>query len=285
LVLLAARMNTAQHAELSFAYPVERTGLAKAWPEEEAGRVFLSVYDISDLRRLERIRRDFVSNVSHELRTPLTIIRSMAETLLDEPETPAAKGGKYLQKVITEVDRLTAMANDLLVLTTAESAPVEKHPTDVAEIFRSVVDQLKPKAEEKGLDLSYKGPWSLVAPASAQQIRQVALNLIENAINYTIEGRVIVVVRQEDDEAVMSVNDSGIGIASDHVPRIFERFYRVDKGRARATGGTGLGLSIVKHIVEAHGGSVAVESGLREGSTFTVRLPNPEPSMREPLTD
>jgi two-component system, OmpR family, phosphate regulon sensor histidine kinase PhoR len=273
LVLNAAVRHSVIDAELNFASPVDRVGMAKAWPQDEGNRVFLSVYDITDLRHLERVRRDFVSNVSHELRTPLTIIRSMAETLLDAPDTPAAKKGQYLEKVISEVDRLTMMANDLLVLTTAESQVVAKRPCDIAEIFRGVTDQLLPKAIEKGLDLRYQGPFSLIVPAHTEQLRQVALNLIENAINYTSQGRITSVIRDEGTEVIAIVNDSGIGIASDDVPRIFERFYRVDKGRSRGTGGTGLGLSIVKHIVEAHGGNVTVDSALNVGSTFTIRLP------------
>ncbi len=273
LVVMAGAQKLEQDAELSFASPVDRVGMAKAWPQDDGNRVFLSVHDITDLRRLERVRRDFVSNVSHELRTPLTIIRSMAETLLDAPETPAVKRGQYFEKIISEVDRLTMMANDLLVLTKAESQPVDKRPCDIAEIFRSAVDQLLPKATEKGLDIRYQGPFSLEVPANSEQMRQVALNLIENSINYTSQGRVNVVVRDEGIDVLAVVNDSGIGIASEDLPRIFERFYRVDKGRSRGTGGTGLGLSIVKHIVEAHGGTVTVDSALNVGSTFTVRLP------------
>lgn len=280
LVVNASAHRYQEAAELSFAAPVDRVGLAKAWPQEEANRVFLSVYDITDLRRLERVRRDFVSNVSHELRTPLTIIRSMAETLLDAPETPAAKKGQYLEKIISEVDRLTLMANDLLVLTAAESQSVEKRSCDVAEIFRSVTDQLLSKAQGKGLELRYLGPPSVFVPAHAEQLRQVAINLIENAINYTSQGRVTTIVEDEGDEVVASIKDSGIGIASDDLPRIFERFYRVDKGRSRGTGGTGLGLSIVKHIVEAHGGKVMVDSALNVGSTFTIRLPKQEPEQQ-----
>ena len=278
LVINAVAHHSEQGSELSFASPVDRVGLAKAWPQDEGHRVFLSVYDITDLRRLERVRRDFVSNVSHELRTPLTIIRSMAETLLDAPETPAAKKGQYFEKIISEVDRLTLMANDLLVLTTAESQPVDKKPCDIAEIFRSVSDQLLSKATEKGLDLRYTGPFNLLVPAHAEQLRQVALNLIENAINYTSQGRVNVVIRDEEADVLASVNDSGLGIASEDLPRIFERFYRVDKGRSRGTGGTGLGLSIVKHIVESHGGKVTVDSALNVGSTFTIRLPKDSPA-------
>lgn len=273
LVLKAFQTQVDQHAEMNFAYPADRVGLAKAWPHDGANRVFLSVYDITDLRRLERVRRDFVSNVSHELRTPLTIIRSMSETILDDPDIPAAKRSQYLEKMISEVDRLTLMASDLLVLTAAESQAITKSAVDLAETFRGVTDQLVPKAKGKGLDLRYTGPFSMVVPAHAEQMRQVALNLIDNAINYTSQGRIIVALRQEGSWFVASVNDSGLGIASDDLPRIFERFYRVDKGRSRGTGGTGLGLSIVKHIVEAHGGTVSVDSSLNVGSTFTIRLP------------
>ncbi len=273
LVLEASQTQLIQHAELSFAYPADRVGLAKAWPHDRAKRVFLSVYDITDLRRLERVRRDFVSNVSHELRTPLTIIRSMSETILDDPGISAAKRGQYMEKIMSEVDRLALMANDLLVLTAAESQAVTKAPVDLAEVFRGVTDQLLPKAREKGVDLRYSGPFAMIVPAHAEQMRQVALNLIDNAINYTVQGRIIVALSQEGACFVASVNDSGLGIASDDLPRIFERFYRVDKGRSRGTGGTGLGLSIVKHIVEAHGGTVLVDSSLNVGTTFSIRLP------------
>ena len=285
LVIRASQTRKDQHAELDFAYPADKVGLAKAWTDDNANRVFLSVYDISDLRRLERVRRDFVSNVSHELRTPLTIIRSMAETLLDSPDTPAAKKGQYLEKVISEVDRLTLMANDLLVLTAAESQAVDKSPVDLASVFRSAVDQLQVKAKDKALELRYTGPFSLNVPANAEQMRQVALNLIDNAINYTSQGRIIVAARLEGGFVAVSVNDSGIGIASEDLPRIFERFYRVNKGRSRGTGGTGLGLSIVKHIVEAHGGTVAVDSSLNVGSTFTIRLPVLEVEQSEEATE
>ena len=273
LVLRAAQSHTEQHAELTFAYPVDRVGLAKAWPQDEGSRVFLSIYDITDLRRLERVRRDFVSNVSHELRTPLTIIRSMAETLLESPETPAAKKGQYLEKIMSEVDRLTHMANDLLVLTTAESQPMSREACDLADIFRGVSDQLQMKARDKGISLQFHGADRIMVPANAEQMRQVALNLIDNAINYTSHGQILIATRQEGVEFVATVKDSGMGIASEDLPRIFERFYRVDKGRSRGTGGTGLGLSIVKHIVEAHGGQVSVDSALNMGSTFTLRMP------------
>lgn len=272
LVNACAQTGEKQHAELTFAYPDERTALAEAWREQGGDRIFLSLYETTDLRRLERVRTDFVANVSHELRTPLTTIRAMAETLQDEPGNQELLD-RYLSKIIAEVDRLSLIANDLLILSAAESNPVRKQGCDVAEIFRSVVQQLRPKATDKALEVNYEGPDHLTIEANAAQMSQVAINLIDNAINYTPEGRVDVTIQPEGDQVVIIVRDTGMGIASESLPRIFERFYRVDKGRARATGGTGLGLSIVKHIVEAHGGQVNVESALNQGSTFFVRLP------------
>ena len=273
MLLRAVETQDPQSGELRFTSPVEKVGRVKIWPQRDAPRLFVSVYDITELRRLERIRRDFVSNVSHELRTPLTIIRSMAETLLDSPEETTAKREKYLSKVVEEVDRLALMANDLLVLTSAESQPVQKAHSDLAEVFRSAVDQLQPKAAEKQLDLRFSGPDSLLVPADSEQMRQVALNLVENALKYTSQGEVMVNVREEADDFVATVADTGQGISTEDVAKIFERFYRVDRGRSRQTGGTGLGLSIVKHIVESHGGQVHVDTALNIGSTFTVRLP------------
>ncbi|MBI3722042.1 MAG: hypothetical protein HY248_05765, partial [Fimbriimonas ginsengisoli] len=178
-----------------------------------------------------------------------------------------------LGKIITEVDRLSLIASDLLVLSAAESNPPKMQRCDLAELVRAAAEELKGKASEKGLALTFMGPDKLMLAANSHQMTQVARNLIENGLNYTSEGSVQVRLRKEGGEAVLEVQDSGIGIGSEHLPRIFERFYRVDKGRSRSTGGTGLGLSIVKHIVEAHGGTVQVESALNQGSTFTVRLP------------
>lgn len=261
--------------------PVERVGICKIWPQKDGKRVFVSIYEITDLRRLERVRQDFVSNVSHELRTPLTIIRTMAETLLDEDTATAELRDRYLTKIVDEVDRLSAISADLLTLSVAESNPVKKGACDIAGTFRTTLSQLTEKAHEKGMTLQYDGPEHLVIEANTNQMTQVALNLLENALNYTIEGTVTVQVRQGMETAEIEITDTGIGIASEHLPRIFERFYRADRGRSRATGGTGLGLSIVKHIVEAHGGRVAVESSLNHGSRFTLFLPVGNPRRDE----
>lgn len=272
LVTDCAKTGEKQHAELAFAYPDGRTAIAEAWLEPDGTRIFLSLYETTDLRRLERVRQDFVANVSHELRTPLTTIRAMAETLLEEPENKEL-AERYLGKITDEVDRLSLIANDLLILSAAESNPVRKHDCDIAEIFRSVSQQLERKAAAKDLYLRYDGPPSLSIEANGSQMNQVAINLIDNAINYTSTGGIEVSVAQHADQVVIQVKDTGIGISSEHLERVFERFYRVDKGRSRATGGTGLGLSIVKHIVEAHGGQVNAQSSLNQGSTFIVRLP------------
>lgn len=278
LVLNASRADGPLESELSFSFPEDRTTLARAWREPNGDRVFVSLYDITELRRLERVRQDFVANVSHELRTPLAAIRSLAETLHDEPRAALEKRSDYLQRIVNEVDRLSLVVSDLLVLSAAESGPVRKQACDVAAAIQACISLLEEKAKAKKLTIEYEGPGQLTIEANGAQLNQVFINLIDNAINYTAEGRVEASLAQEGAEVVIAVRDTGVGIPSEHLPRIFERFYRVDKGRSRATGGTGLGLSIVKHIVEAHGGTVRVESAFREGSTFTVRLPVGSPS-------
>ncbi len=278
LVLDTVQTGKENEKEVTFPPPDERVAIAKAWVHQEQQRVFLSVFEVTNLRMLERIRRDFVANVSHELRTPMSIIRAYAETLLDDPlDTETAK--KYLPGIIEEIDRLSRLTQDLLVLSASESNRVQKQECDVAEIFAETVSQLAKKAEDKGLVLEYHGPEHLPIEANAAQMSQVALNLIDNAINYTTNGRVNVTVNLVDQTRVeIKVKDTGIGIASEHANRIFERFYRVDKGRSRSSGGTGLGLSIVKHIVEAHDGTVGLKSALNEGSEFMVTLPVGRPS-------
>ncbi len=273
LILAAKDEGSPKGAELTFTYPDERVARAVAWPGKEGdSKVFMSLYEITDLRRLERVRQDFVANVSHELRTPLTIIRAMAETLLDDANL-GSKDYQYLEKIIAEVDRLSTISQDLLVLSVAESNLVRKQACNFAETFHQTVTQLRTKADIKGLDLRYEGLDDLLVEANPSQMTQVALNLVENALNYTLAGSITVSVTTDGDFAVATVSDTGVGIASEHQSRVFERFYRVDKARSRFTGGTGLGLSIVKHIIEAHGGTVQIDSALNVGSTFTIRIP------------
>lgn len=261
--------------EITFSFPKERICVARAWTTSEPPkRVYLSLVEITDLRHMERVRKDFVANVSHELRTPMTVIRAYAETMIDDDDKALRK--KYLPRIVSEVDRLTSITHDLLVLSTAESGPVRKGPCELGSIIRYTLNLLAPQAEEKGLTLTYEGPEDLDIEANASQITQVVVNLVENAIKYSNEGGVDLRLEDQGEYVRFDVTDTGIGIPEEHLPRLFERFYRVDKARSRASGGTGLGLSIVKHIVEAHGGSIHVDSAQNRGSTFSVVLPKGE---------
>jgi two-component system phosphate regulon sensor histidine kinase PhoR len=273
LILRAIKGREAVAEEIILRSQDDGVGLARAWPEPpDLERVFLSIYEITHLRRLERVRRDFVANVSHELRTPMTTIRAMAETLAEDGDDANLRR-RYLDRIVTEVDRLTGITDDLLTLSMAESQVVDKAPCDLVHTVREVMGQLVAKADEKKLSLGLDSPERLIIMANPGQMTQVALNLIDNAISYTSEGSVSVRLTKVADHALLTVTDTGIGISVEHQQRVFERFYRVDKARSRASGGTGLGLSIVKHIVEAHGGRVAVDSELNKGSTFRVELP------------
>lgn len=274
LVHEAAETGQAQRLELTFHHPAERIGIAQVWAEPgDVGRIFVAIYDITDLRRLERVRRDFVANVSHELRTPMTTIRAMAETLVDDDPRDSDLTKPYLEKIIREIDRLTSITSDLLTLSTAESHASTKERVDLSLALRSACQMLAVKAEDKGLELRTEIEDGLILAANESLLSQVWINLIDNAISYTANGSVVVTASKTESQACVEVKDTGIGIASEHLPRVFERFYRVDKGRSRAKGGTGLGLAIVRNIVEAHGGRVEVESALNEGSAFRVLLP------------
>ncbi len=277
LVLQAAQNDERCSLECTITYPEERSIVAEAWPDSLRTRVFLSIYDFTSLRKLERIRQDFVANVSHEIRTPLATIRAMTETLLDDGSDPERQI-RYHNNIIDEVDRLSLITQDLLILSAAESNPVRRQECDLTEVVRTVVSQLSSKANAKNLKLEILTPKRTAFNGNHTQMVQVIINLVENAINYTLEGAVTIELKDEENQIRIIVSDTGMGIPSDQVGRIFERFYRVDRARSRATGGTGLGLSIVKHIVEAHGGTVSVESTLGKGTSFEVVLPKFETS-------
>ncbi len=274
IVLDAGGQGVPQNAEIKFGIGGERVALARAWPEiGESSRVFLSIYDITGLRHLERVRQDFVANVSHELRTPMATVRAMAETLSDLSAPDPKLEKRYLGKIIDEIDRLTSIVDDLLLLSAAESTDLAQGTSDVGILTSEICKQLEPKARVKSITLDLKIEPKVLVQMPSSRMTQVILNLIDNAIKYSNDGTITVEVKAEEPLAYFAVTDSGIGIASDHLPRVFERFYRVDKGRSRASGGTGLGLSIVKHLVESYGGNVVVASALNRGSTFTVSLP------------
>lgn len=242
--------------------------------ESTSCRILLITHDVTELRRLEMIRRDFVGNVSHELRTPLASICAMAETLKDGALNDPSVSDRFLKIIITEAQRLTRISDDLLTLSRAESQPSPMSGFNLYELFEEIVSHMQQQADRAGVRLVLEIPREITVHANLDQIEQVLVNLLDNAIKYTPNGgSVRLTAERNEKHALIHVMDTGIGILSEDIPRIFERFYRVDKARSRQSGGTGLGLSIVKHIVEAHSGEVSVDSVYNRGSTFSFSLP------------
>jgi two-component system, OmpR family, phosphate regulon sensor histidine kinase PhoR len=241
-----------------------------------AGTLFV-FHDLTQYKRLGEQRREFVANVSHELRTPLSLIKGYTETLLggakEDPETST----RFLQIIDKHADRLTFLIEDLLTISKLESGQVimNLQPTNLHEVAAQVVDDLRVKAAERATQLRNEVPEALRIHGDGDRLQQVLSNLVDNAIKYGRPGgRVVVGARSLHEDIVEAwVADDGVGIPAEARERIFERFYRVDKGRSREQGGTGLGLSIVKHIVQAHGGDVRVESEPGRGSCFYFTLP------------
>jgi two-component system phosphate regulon sensor histidine kinase PhoR len=234
-------------------------------------------HDITRLKELEKIRQDFVANVSHELRTPLTTIKGYAETLL-EGALKEDQAFQFVQVIKRHTDRLTKIVEDLLMLSRIETKEfqLKMEAIPLRDFIDDVVDFVKEPAERKKISLSRNEiPSSLAVLADRSYLEQILINLLDNAIKYTPEGgRVIVSAVEKDSKDIQfSIEDNGIGIPKEDLSRIFERFYRVDKGRSKELGGTGLGLSIVKHLVQAHGGRVWVESQLGKGSAFFFTVP------------
>lgn len=234
-------------------------------------------HDISRLKELERVRQDFVANVSHELRTPLSTIKGYAETLLDGALKEEV-AFSFLQVIKKHTDRLTKIVEDLLMLSKIESRefPLHREPLSLTEVIDNVLELVQGAAEKKKVSFSKDyPPETLLVEADRNDLEQILINLLDNAVKYNREGGTVLIslALKDTKEVEVSIQDNGIGIPKDDLPRIFERFYRVDKGRSKELGGTGLGLSIVKHLVQAYGGRVWVESRLGEGSTFYFTLP------------
>lgn len=232
-------------------------------------------HDITELKKLEQMRKDFVANVSHELKTPITSIKGFSETLLDgamdDPETLKS----FLDIILKESDRLQSLIQDLLELSKIEKQGFQLfvEEVEVAGLIEDVIPILKEKAKPKDISLQADFESRGTAEVDSYRLKQVFINLISNAITYTPRGGNVSVKLQDDqDKVYVKVKDNGMGISQEELPRIFERFYRVDKARSRNSGGTGLGLAIVKHIIEAHEGDIEVESELEKGTTFTVTL-------------
>jgi two-component system phosphate regulon sensor histidine kinase PhoR len=256
--------------------------------EEQDNEVFavLVFHDVTELRRLEKIRKDFVANVSHELRTPLTSIKGYVEALLDGAKDDPQVSAKFLEIILKQSDRLNLILEDLLQLSKIESGQVlfKREPLHVESLIERTLAMIRPLADKKGQRLtSHISPKMPPVNGDEERLAQVLSNLLDNAVKYTPEGGAITVAahhlpaepsaEHEPELMEISVTDSGIGIPEQDRPRVFERFYRVDKARSRELGGTGLGLAIVKHIVEGHGGQVWVEGNSPAGSRFVVRLP------------
>jgi two-component system phosphate regulon sensor histidine kinase PhoR len=237
----------------------------------------LVFHDITDLRRLEQVRKDFVANVSHELRTPLTAIKGYAEALQDASQDDPAQRSRFLDIIRTHTDRLNLIITDLLLLSKIESGqiPLKREPVKLLALVDRTLGLLRHLIEQKQHKVVTAIPPGLPPIlGDEERLGQVFSNLLDNAIKYTPDhGTITITAEVVQDTVEVSVKDTGIGIPPQDLPRIFERFYRVDKARSRELGGTGLGLAIVKHLVEGHGGSVSVESLSGQGTRFRVRLP------------
>ena len=285
-LLLRSALDGQEHSEAAIEHGLNRRTLLTTAQVVEDARERLGLVvlrDISELRRLETVRREFVANVSHELRTPLTSIRAMVETLEAGAIEDEAITSDFLARIVGEVDRLNALVEDLLDLARLEAGRTTLNyaTVDPAEVVRTGADRLRLQIERAQLtmDVSAEGALQPIRVDRAR-LEQVLINLVHNAIKFTPAGGAIhLQVRQGDDNTTIEVRDTGIGIAPIEQIRLFERFYKSDK--ARRSEGTGLGLAIAKHIVQAHGGTISVESVVGEGATFRIVVPNRKPKARD----
>jgi two-component system phosphate regulon sensor histidine kinase PhoR len=266
--------------ELTLTTPTPRTLSVRVQPLPEGstgGRAMVVATDISQLRRLEEIRQEFVANASHELKTPLASIQACLETLVDGGAIDDHEvRDQFLKMMSEQSERMDHLIRDLLSLTRIENdeADLDLHPVDLGVLVAQSVGRQSQTAERKSIALRVEPPAEPIQPLGDEEsLEHILDNLIDNAVKYTdAGGQVIIRWRREGDGCLLEVQDSGIGIPQQHLDRIFERFYRVDRARSREVGGTGLGLSIVKHLVQNQGGDIRVASQMGKGTTFSVRL-------------
>jgi two-component system phosphate regulon sensor histidine kinase PhoR len=265
--------------EISLVWPVSRIFQVNASPifeKDKVGGCLLVIHDITEIRKLESMRKDFVANVSHELKTPLTSIKGFIETLLEGALEDKENSRNFLRIIQEHSERLNSLIDDLLELSHIESGQMklEIKEINLKEMADKVLSGFKSKLHKKKVMAENSLPSGLLVRADIDKIEQVLINLVDNAVKFNKEKGSIKIYSQDSGDTIkVVVEDSGIGIPHKDIPRIFERFYRVDKARSRELGGTGLGLSIVKHIVELHAGSVGVESTEGLGSKFFFTLP------------
>ena len=265
-----------ERSDVEVAVTPVREGTVEAW--------LLTIASLRPEREMASLRREFVANASHELKTPLTSIRGYAETLLSGGLEDAENRERFVETIRVQAMRLEALVEDLLELADLErpDAELDLKDWDLAAIVREMAPPYEEMARRRGLTLEIEARAGSHARCDRKRIELALGNLFDNAIKYTDEGRVIVRVEPADGGARVSVADTGRGIPAEHLPRVFERFYRVERGRSRALGGTGLGLAIVKHVVQLHGGRVGVESRPGEGSRFWFEIPAAGPPAAGP---
>lgn len=270
------------HEEVTFYYPEERLLELNLVPiyqthGTEFSGILLVLQDVSAIRRLERMRSEFVANVSHELKTPIAAVKGFAETLLGGAVKDEETAKAFLEIIYDESERLNRLIGDILELSKIESrrVPLILSPVNIAQFMVNTIAILEVSAHRKHINVNLSAPEELYMEADEDRLRQIFVNLLSNAISYTPEGgKVEVRISLTEQEQVrIEISDTGIGIPEKDLPRIFERFYRVDKARSRSSGGTGLGLSIVKHLVELHKGTITVQSVVGKGTTFILELP------------
>jgi len=276
------RSSEPADAFLDLPKPREISLHARGIPFASAGSTrpgaLLTLHDVTRLRTLERVRRDFAANASHELRTPVTSIRGYADSLCEMDIQPP-EAARFAEIIARNAAQLQALIQDLLTLAEIESdreqgrAPT-KEDLPLAVVFSAVEDACCPAARARRITLEFRAPEGFRVYAAPSLLERALVNLVENAIRYSEPGTSVrVEAERVDTEIVIRVRDQGVGIAPEHLERIFERFYRVDRARSRRQGGTGLGLSIVRNAIEAQGGTVRAQSTVGEGSVFTIKLP------------